>query len=243
MVIAETADGAEHEVYLKPSGRPELGVEGLANEALAACVAGRIGLPICEPLVVEMSPDWIGSIADADVRLTLEQSSPIAFASMSAGTGWSIWAPSNTLTVERRRRALDIVAFDAFIENPDRRAGNPNLLVRGDEFRIIDHELAFRIRQLLFPRPEPWNPGYLDRLTQPDGHLFGGPLKGGKALDMGPIRAVWSGLSNEDLAACEEAIPQEWEAASVAVAAALMHLRAVRNRIDDCIAELERALK
>jgi hypothetical protein len=35
LVAVETNDGAEHEVFLKASGRPELGIEGLANEALA----------------------------------------------------------------------------------------------------------------------------------------------------------------------------------------------------------------
>ena len=35
LVAVETNDGAEHEVFLKASERPELGIEGLANEALA----------------------------------------------------------------------------------------------------------------------------------------------------------------------------------------------------------------
>ncbi|RYF00398.1 MAG: hypothetical protein EOO77_34095, partial [Oxalobacteraceae bacterium] len=61
-VTVETDDGEELEIFLKPSGRPEMGVEGMANELFAACVAGHLGLPTCEPIVVRMSQDWIASI-------------------------------------------------------------------------------------------------------------------------------------------------------------------------------------
>ena len=81
LVTVETADGAEHEVFLKVSARPELGIEGLSNELLAACLAGDLGLPINEPLLVELLPEWIGSIPDREVRAVLEQSATIAFAS------------------------------------------------------------------------------------------------------------------------------------------------------------------
>lgn len=96
-VTAEAIDGEELEVFLKPSGRPELGVEGLANELLAACVAGHVGLPICEPILVEMSPDWISSVPDRTLQEVLRGSCPIAFASKSAGVGWKTWAGEDRL--------------------------------------------------------------------------------------------------------------------------------------------------
>lgn len=82
-IVIETSDGQEHEAFLKMSGRPELGVEGLANEALAACLAGDLGLPVCEPFLVELDPDWIGSIPDTATRDVLHQSAMVAFASAS----------------------------------------------------------------------------------------------------------------------------------------------------------------
>ena len=111
MVTVEDASGEEAEVFLKPSARPELGVEGLANEVLAACVAGQLGLPICEPILVEMTPGWIATIPDAALRDVLGRSSPVAFGSRSAGPGWKGWAAKDHVLGERRPVATAIFFF------------------------------------------------------------------------------------------------------------------------------------
>jgi hypothetical protein len=240
-VIVETADGQEHEIFLKVSAGPELGIEGLANEALAACLAGDLGLPINEPFLVDLDQAWISTIPDAGVRQLLQNSAPVGFGSKAAGAQWKLWSASDLVTVDRRPTALAILAFDAYIENDDRRPNNSNCLVKGSEFRIIDHELAFRIRLKLFPRPEPWRQGYLERLVGPDGHVFGAKLRG-QDLDFAPLRAAWMDLPDERLAAYLSALPAEWDAATGAMEAALTHIRAVRDRMDDCLAELRRAL-
>ena len=127
--------------------------------------------------------------------------SALAFGSKAAGNQWKLWSASDVLTIARRPTALAIFAFDAYIDNDDRRPSNSNCLVKANEFRIIDHELAFRIPLKLFPRPEPWRRGYLDRLVGPDGHVFGAKLKG-QDLDLAPLRAAWTDLPDERLAAC-----------------------------------------
>jgi hypothetical protein len=242
LVAVETDDGREHEVFLKASGAPELGAEGLMNEALAARLAADLGLPVAEPFLVEILPDWAAGIPDAGVRVMLERSAAIAFGSEAAGPQWRTWSAGDRLNTPRRPGALAILAFDAYIDNPDRTETNPNCLVKGDAFRIIDHDLAFRIRQKLFPPPEPWKPGYLERLTQPGGHIFGAGLKG-RNLDFGPVWAAWSGLSDKRLQDYRAMLPSAWAEAVPAMEAALTHLRAVRDRINDCLAELERSLR
>jgi hypothetical protein len=144
-IVVEADDGSEHEVFLKISAKPELGVEGLANEALAACLAGDLELPINEPFLVDLDPDWVGSVSDPGVRTALQDSVPVAFGSKAAGVQWKLWSRSDVLTADRRPQALAIFAFDAYVENDDRSQRNSNCLVKGSEFRIIDHELAFRI--------------------------------------------------------------------------------------------------
>jgi hypothetical protein len=52
--------------------------------------------------------------------------------------------------------AVDIFAFDALVQNPDRRFNNPNLLVNGDSILIFDHEIAFSFLLDIFPSPSPW---------------------------------------------------------------------------------------
>lgn len=241
-IAAESEDGEDLDVFLKPSGRPEMGVEGMANELLAACVGGHLGLPVCEPVLVDMSPAWINSIVQPTLRELLNGSCRIAFGSVSAGPGWRKWAPEDRLIGDRRAPALGIFAFDVFTENRDRKVENPNLLVRADQFRIIDHELSFRIRQCLFPRPEPWRPGYLVPHVASDGHVFGALLKGDRHTDVASLRAPWTSLSDDALAAYGAALPPEWAAAAGPIADALAHLKAVRDMIDECLEEVERAL-
>lgn len=237
-------DGSEVEVFLKPSGRPEMGIEGMSNELLAACIAGHLGLPVCEPIVVELSSDWIASVPQPSLRDMLGRSCPIAFGSKSAGEGWRRWTPDDRVIGDRRPVALATFAFDAFIENNDRLVRNPNLLVRGDRLRIIDHELSFRLRMLLLPRPEPWREGYLARHVAPgaDGHVFGGLLRGDRYIDVPALRPAWASLSDDVLSDYGACIPAEWGAAAGAVADALTHLKRVRDRIDECLAEVQRAL-
>jgi hypothetical protein len=240
LVLVETDAGVEHEVYMKPSGRPEMSVTGMAHEVLASCIGGHVGLPVCKPFLVELLPEWIESVPDPAVRAMLEASNPIAFASEAAGLGWLKWTPEEILTAARRPDALAIFAFDLFAENPDRKPSNPNLLFKGDAFKVIDHELALMVR-VLFPRPTPWQTGYASMMLAADRHVFAAKLKGG-TTEVGPIRSAWAGLSDADLSAYVAALPPEWAEATDSVTAAVTHIRAVRDRIDECLAEMRRAL-
>jgi hypothetical protein len=244
VVVEMFDDGSEREVFLKPSGRPEVGFEGMANEVVAACIAGHVGLPVCEPILVELQQEWINSIPQPAIQHMLFNSCPVAFGSTSAGDGWRRWTPDDRVIGDRRATALGIFAFDAFTENADRLVGNPNLLVKGDAIRMIDHELCFRIRLLLLPPPRPWQQGNLDRLVRPgaDAHVFGTLLKGDRYIDVPALRPAWSSLSDEVLDEYGAWIPEEWAPAAGAVADALTHIRHVRDNIDECLTEVKRAL-
>lgn len=76
---------------------------------------------------------------------------------------------------------------------------------------------------------------------QPDRHVFAARLRGG-LLDLDRIRAAWLGLSDDELADYEAALPEQWAEAAESVTAALTHVRAVRDRIDECLVEIGRAL-
>lgn len=145
---------------------------------------------------------------------------------------------------DRRQAALEIFAFDAFVENRDRIRSNPNLLVKSDSFRIIDHELCFRMRMCLFPKAEPWRIGNLEPHTDPgpNGHAFGSLLKGDRYLDIAALRPLWASLSDDALEEYGAAMPPEWREAKAPINDALGHLRAIRDRIDECLLEMERVL-
>jgi len=241
-LAVRTDDEIVHDVYLKPSGRREVGISGMAFEALAAMVAADLKLPICEPFFVEIDATFVASVKDAEAAAVLVASCPICFGSEAAGSQWSAFNVGEQILSDRQDMALAITAFDAFIENIDRGpSGKPNLLVKGDQFRIIDHELALRVRGL-FPPPAPWNVGYLASLPQPGGHVLARKLKGNKNLDYAPIKDAWSGLSDARLDAYLATLPPQWAEALPSMQAAVNHLKKVRDRIDECIAELSRVL-
>lgn len=242
-VTGVDAEGELLELYLKPSGRPELGFEGLSNELLAAMIAGELGLPVCEPLIVSMTPEWIGTIPDDGLRAVLQQSCPLAFGSKGAGKGWKLWSEGDTILSDRRATALSIFAFDAFTGNADRRDAKPNLLVRGSELRMIDHELCFGLRMKLFPRVAPWQLGNLSDLITADRHVLGPLLKGNRTLDFAALRTPWASIADDRLADFEACIPIEWSAAAAAMTDAIAHVKTVRDRIDDCLLEIERTLR
>jgi len=240
--LVETDAGDLLEVYVKPSGRPELGIEGLANELFAACIAGELGLPVCEPVIVELDPDWIATIPQPGLRHVLADSSPLAFGSLSLGDAWRIWSAGDRAVGVRRQTALGIFAFDAFTANDDRRLAKPNLLVRGDEMRMIDHELCFRLRLKFFPPCAAWQLGNLGHLASAERHIFGPVLKGDRFLDIGALRARWVALSNDCLEDYGAVLPAEWAEAERPIADAIAHLKSVRDRIDECLDELRRVL-
>jgi hypothetical protein len=55
------------------------------------------------------------------------------------------------------RDAVNIFAFDALIQNPDRRSANPNLFTQGDNIYVYDHETSFSFLVAVVKSAEPWN--------------------------------------------------------------------------------------
>lgn len=136
--------------------------------------------------------------------------------------------------------AAGILLFDAIIQNPDRRAENPNCLVRGTDLRIIDHELAFAHRLILLWRA-PWVLGGMRDFETPGRHIFVQELKGAP-FDFNEIKSRWTALSDARLQEYDRAIPPEWAAARADIDAALKLIAEARDNIDACIGELGRIL-
>jgi hypothetical protein len=118
---------------------------------------------------------------------------------------------------------------------------NPNCLVKGNQLRIIDHEMTFMHKVIIAWWP-PWIPGGLHVLETPGFHIFREQLRR-RPIDFGPIRAAWASLSDARLAAYGAAIPAEWTAAGETVQQAVSLIRDARDKIDACITELQRTLR
>jgi hypothetical protein len=240
-----TDDGAEYEVVMKVSSGIELGVESLMNEMLGSLIAADLGLSVQEPLFVILDPEFCASIPSNEIRARLVASSPLAFASVDAGKQWRGWNASDKVSPSQEATALAAMAFDAFIGNSDRSPGNPNLLVKDQAWRLIDHESGFSFRLKLFPRCQPWVVGNLSPMIEAGArgeHVFSGHLLGRASLSFDPIKASWTALSDARLAQYDAILPEEWAAARPQLTDAIAHLRTIRDTIDLCLTELQRIL-
>jgi hypothetical protein len=239
LAAIETEDGEEVEVFAKLSAGCDQGVVNLAREAIAACLAADLGLPVPRPWLVEVPPEILPVVANATMADKLRRSVPVAFGSTRAPE-FAVWTPGHRLTAAMRPVAAGILLFDAIIQNPDRRAENPNCLVRGDDLRIIDHELAF-MHRLILGWKAPWLMGGMRDLATPGRHIFVSGLKGA-ALDFEPIRSRWTALSDARLKEYAGSVPPEWAAANADIDVALKLIADARDNLDACIAELGRVL-
>ncbi len=142
VVIGEDANGTAIEVYAKLSSGCDLGVTSLAREVIAAQLAADLGLPAPRPFLIRLSPQWIETIPDNKLREKISASSSVASASESL-VAYSTWGLGNRISAQMVPAAAAIFVFDGIIQNVDRRSGNSNCLVKGEQIRIIDHEIAF----------------------------------------------------------------------------------------------------
>jgi hypothetical protein len=144
-------------------------VLNLAREAIAACLAPDIGLPVSKPWLVEFPQEIIPVVTDARTAGKLRRSCPIAFGATRIPV-FPAWSTGQRLSDMMRPTASGILLFDAIIQTPDRRAANPNRLVQGNELRIIDRELAFMHRISLLCQA-PWLLGGMKE-SKPLGCMF-----------------------------------------------------------------------
>jgi len=245
LLICEIQSGDEVEVVAKFSANCDQGVTNLAREVIAACLAGDLGLPIPTPYLLDITPAWAASVTDAAIRARIQSSAPVAFGSRIAGAQFSAWNDGITLRPAMVPLALAIFVFDAIIQNPDRRSSNPNCLVRGDMFRIFDHELAFlaySASHSIIGWQPPWVPGSFRIPDPPDRHIFLRKLRG-ENLDFTPVQESWKQLTDSRIDGYAATVPVEWAQAAADVASAIALIKSARDQIDACIVEIQRVLE
>jgi len=104
--------------------------------------------------------------------------------------------------------ASSIFAFDALIANDDRRYNNPNVLVRGDDIFVIDHEAAFAFLYLVSTGEAPWE---LRRRSSLRDHVFYHPLRNRTdATDVHLFIARLAQLGDAELEEIIQQVPDEW---------------------------------
>lgn len=135
--LAEADDGFKYVVKFRGAGH---GTKALVAELVGALVAKRLGLPVPEPVLLDVDERFGITEPDQEIQDLLKG---------SRGLNMGLHFLSGALTLDpyanpvSPQMASDIVWLDAFITNVDRTARNTNMLVwHGTEPWLIDHGAA-----------------------------------------------------------------------------------------------------
>lgn len=242
MLACERSTGEEVEIVAKFSFGCNNSPESLVREAIASMLAKDLGLPIPEPFIVSVTPEFINSIDDQNVVAYLRQSIELGFGCRKLPDGYATWTSnSGKLTDEGlRTQALEILAYDCFVSNADRRPSNPNLLFNGKLFAIFDHEMAF-MTNLNMSWTEPWKSGALGSFYHPKTHVLYPVLKS-KEVNLQRLAEAFGKITNDRINEYGYAIPTAWHGSEKAVERAITFIPALRDNIESAIDELKRAL-
>ena len=163
------------------------------------------------------------------------------FGSNKLPPGFALLPRDKAIPQTLRAQAAEIFAFDALIQNPDRRPENPNCLLDGRSFAIFDHERAFITRGIIGWRP-PWHLGALDGMKGPNRHVFHAGLQG-TTPDFNRLMGAWQAISDARLREYRLALPLAWSDAGGVAEETLGYIASVRDNIEPALAEVVRVMK
>lgn len=187
--------------------RGAIGESGSLNELLAARLAAHFGIAMPEAAVITIDPTLAELVASAEPSQAPRIRASVGLnIGTKALSGVSTWPVDKFIPEAMWQAAVDIFAFDALIQNPDRRFNNPNLFTRGDSLLIFDHETAFSFLLDLSPSRTPWT---LDDQQYLIHHVFYRRLKS-KPINLAGFTASLGGLSDALIAGIVADVPPEW---------------------------------
>jgi hypothetical protein len=181
--------------------------KGAASELIASCLAKHFGIKRPEPIAALIQPDLVDLLArkfPAEATL-LRDSRGLNFGCAYL-TDVSVWPIPRALPDAMLNGAAAIFAFDALISNDDRRYNNQNVLIRGDDIYVIDHEAAFSFLYLLGLNDKPWEVANRRSLSD---HVFFFHLRKQPVNLQDFVRRLAS-LGDTELELIVQEVPSDW---------------------------------
>lgn len=224
------------EYVVKLKAGIEHGVNGLVAELLSAQLAKFLDIPVPEPALIQVDPAITEVISDQELADKIRNSAGSNYGSRLVTGGFETWPIGKALPMALKQLATEIFAFDALIQNPDRRDDKPNVLWRGDDLYIIDHEMSFSfIYGILLSS----NPRQLSGLPFLRKHLFYQGLKG-REVSLDRFAGALETLSEEVLDEMISNIPEEWRNDNISKMAT--HIIEISSHTNEFIDELRRVI-
>lgn len=164
--VCENAAGDTVFAYVKYEGfHDDFQKDHLVGEVVANLFALDIGLPAAEPCLVTVEPDFVDLLPDDPqcdgLRWALRDAPLTAFGSVQLDPVRR-WVQTDLVHKAQRQDATRLYLFDTLVENSDRGLGNPNLLMSGLDFKVIDFGHSFQRchdGNDFHATKRPWEPG------------------------------------------------------------------------------------
>ncbi len=222
---------------VKLRGGIDRGERGLLCELIGSQLATHFGISTPESALVSIVAGFAEEMALAEPSRAdrLRNSVGLNFGSRLM-PGMSGWPVDKTIPEGMWGAAVNIFAFDALIQNPDRRFNNQNLLVRGNDIFVYDHELAFSFLEAILPSGTPWKLMEQPYLSE---HVFYRQLKK-KPFDLSGFALALSGLLGRRLDSILAEAPAEWN--NEVLGRIGQHLRLVNGHAEEFVEEIRRSL-
>ena len=233
--------GTELEVFTKFSATSERRTSALVAEAIASFLAADLNLPVPEPFAVQITTELVQAVSDEDFRKLANASCFYCFGSKKLPPGFSTWPRGRTVPRNLLTLAAEVFAFDALIQNPDRREENPNCLFDGTDLAIYDHDLAFFAKGIIGWKP-PWEPSSLEYLRSGARHLFYQSLRGSE-ISLNRFSGALQAVTPERILEYRNSLPEVWVQEAQDLDDILGYIQSLTERASEAIQEVIRALR
>jgi hypothetical protein len=209
LIACELPDGTEIECVVKLGGHKESSPHQPVCEAVAALLALDLGLPMADPLLVEITPEFAKYGVPAnkpEVRARCERALGWAFATKHLPAGYSILPLGKSPARALLPILAELYAFDGLIQNADRIPTNTNCLFRGSDLRIFDHDQAFGfLLDIWGAKPV----GSIDSYPFLSKH-FAHPYLSRERSQFARLEGAWQALNAKTVAAYRDLLPDTW---------------------------------
>jgi hypothetical protein len=218
LCICEASDGREVGVYVKYQAfHGDLHLDHLVGELISNIFADDIGLPAAKPCVVEIGADFVDAIPSNTVFSELKNAlagAPIKAFGSTQFEPVRRWAKTDLVHKVQRREALKLYLFDTLVENSDRGIQNPNLLMHGSDFKVIDFGHSFQMCHQGADANQgklPWqNGGILNHYAGAMQHVMLEPAKAAEKQLIDEFKNVLDGLTDDRIQSYLDCVPQSW---------------------------------
>lgn len=234
---ADVATGQKEEYVVKLKYSLERRDRGLICELVSSLIARFIGLNTPSIAVVNIDTQ-MASLIDVIPKDKIRSSIGLNFGSKLLSGGYLNLPNDYPLSIHLEQAAAEIITFDALTQNPDRRkAGKPNMFIKGNEIYIFDHELAFSFLEVIGKRGNPWEQAAFSDCVRR--HFFYRQLKG-RTLSLERITQGIKSMGDDFLIDVQASIPEAWK--DEKIGHIFDHLKAIAKNADRFIEGVRREM-